>query len=43
LRVRETNPLEDGEEEYKLYAPGVGLIVDENLKLLRQGPAGPAS
>lgn len=38
LRVRETNPLEHGEEEYKLYAPGVGLLVDENLKLVRYGP-----
>ena len=33
LKVLETTPLECGEREYKLYAPGVGLIQDEDLKL----------
>lgn len=33
LKVLETTPLERGEHEYKLYAPGVGLIQDEALKL----------
>lgn len=33
LRVLETTPLERGEHEYKLYAPGVGLIQDEDLRL----------
>jgi hypothetical protein len=38
LRVRESNPLDSDEREYKLYAPGVGLLVDENLKLVRYSP-----
>lgn len=33
LRVLETTPLERREHEYKLYAPGVGLVQDEALKL----------
>jgi hypothetical protein len=36
IRVREFNPL-DGGKEYKAYAPGVGLIVDDTLSLLRYG------
>lgn len=35
LRVEETTPLERGEREYKLYAPGVGLLQDESLELVR--------
>jgi hypothetical protein len=35
LRTEETTPLEPGEKEYKLYAPGVGLIQDNTLKLVR--------
>ncbi len=37
LLARETNPLEPGEEEFKLYAPGVGLIQDETLELTSYG------
>ncbi|HZN54488.1 MAG TPA: hypothetical protein VFB67_04140 [Candidatus Polarisedimenticolaceae bacterium] len=37
LKVRETNPLEPGELEFKLYAPGVGLVQDEGLKLVEYG------
>jgi hypothetical protein len=37
VRVEETTPLEPGVKEYKLYAPGVGLIQDGSLKLVRQG------
>jgi hypothetical protein len=37
LRVEETTPLERGEREYKLYAPGVGLLQDESLKLVEYG------
>lgn len=33
LRVSESTPLERGERELKLYAPGIGLIQDEGLKL----------
>ena len=34
LQVEETNPLEPGEKEFKYYAPGVGLLQDEDLKLI---------
>jgi len=33
LRVEETTPLEPGAKEYKVYAPGVGLILDGTLKI----------
>ena len=33
LKVAETDPLESGVEEYKYYAPGVGLIRDGALVL----------
>jgi len=35
LKVEETNPLEGNEKEYKFHAPGIGLIQDENLKLIK--------
>ena len=34
LKVEETTPLEPGEKEYKLYAPGIGLIQDGSLNLV---------
>jgi hypothetical protein len=37
LKVRETTPLEKGAKEYKLYAPGVGLIKDASLLLVGYG------
>lgn len=36
LKTKETTPLEGG-TEYKLYAPGVGLIQDGDLRLVRHG------
>jgi hypothetical protein len=39
LRVEETTPLERGEREFKLYAPGVGLLQDEDLRLVQYGVA----
>ena len=39
LRVEETSPLERLEREYKRYAPGVGLIQDESLRLVSSGGA----
>ncbi len=36
LKVEETNRVEPGQIEYKFHAPGVGLIQDGNLKLVRQ-------
>jgi len=37
LIVAESNPLEPGVEELKYYAPGVGLLQDEDLKLIEYG------
>ncbi len=37
LVVAESNPLEPGVEELKYYAPGVGLLQDEDLKLVEYG------
>jgi hypothetical protein len=39
LKVEETTPLEPGEKEYKHYAPGIGLIQDGSLKLVKYGKA----
>lgn len=36
VKTKETTPIESG-TEYKLYAPGVGLIVDSGLKLVKHG------
>lgn len=37
LRVRETSPLEPSVTEYKYHAPGIGLVRDEDLRLVRYG------
>jgi hypothetical protein len=37
LKIEETTPLEPDEKEYKLYAPGIGLIKDGNLLLMKYG------
>ncbi len=37
VKMEETNPLEAGEKEYKVYAPGVGLIIDGALSLVEYG------
>ena len=37
LKIEETTPLEPDTREYKLYAPGVGLIQEESLKLVKYG------
>ncbi len=37
LKVEESTPLESNSEEDKLYAPGIGLLQDESLKLVRFG------
>jgi len=34
VQVLETSPLEPSAKEYKLYAPGVGVIVDDTLMLV---------
>ena len=37
LKVLETNPVEPGAKEYKYYAPGVGLVQEESLRLVKYG------
>jgi len=37
LKTEETTPLEPKAKEYKIYAPGIGLIKDENLLLVKSG------
>jgi hypothetical protein len=40
LTTHESTGLAKHESEYKLYAPGIGLIQDEDLKLASHGMAG---
>lgn len=37
LKTEETTPLEPGARECKIYAPGIGLVNDGNLKLVAYG------
>lgn len=37
LVTEESSPLEPGIKEYKTYAPGIGMIQDESLKLVSYG------
>ena len=37
LMTEETTPIEPKDKEYKYYAPGIGLIKDENLVLIKYG------
>jgi hypothetical protein len=37
LVAEESSPLEPGSHEFKIYAPGIGLIKDESLLLVRYG------
>ena len=34
VKVLETTPLEPGAESEKIYCPGVGLVQDDELKLV---------
>lgn len=43
LKIRETTPLEFWASEYKYHAPGIGLVRDEDLQLIRFGFAKPTS
>jgi hypothetical protein len=38
LKTRETTPLEPDDQEYKVYAPKVGLLSDGSLRLVKYGP-----
>lgn len=37
LKIRETDALKPATEEYKYYAPGIGLVQDESMKLVKYG------
>ncbi|MEY2465766.1 MAG: hypothetical protein QOD03_287 [Verrucomicrobiota bacterium] len=37
VKVKETTPLEPDNVETKFYAPGIGLVSDGNLKLIKHG------
>ena len=37
LKIEETTPLEPKAKEYKLYAPGIGLVKDGQLLLTKYG------
>ena len=37
LKVKETSPLDRTMAEYKYHAPGIGLVQDEDLRLVRYG------
>ena len=37
LQAEETNGLKPNEREYKFYAPGIGLVKEENLLLVKYG------
>ena len=37
LKIEETTPLEPNAKEYKIHAPGIGLIKDEGLLLIKYG------
>jgi hypothetical protein len=39
LKMKETTPLEPGVTDYKYYAPGIGMVQDGALKLVRFGTA----
>lgn len=40
LKTRETSPLEPGHTEYKVFAPGIGIVQDDSLKLVSYGFVG---
>ena len=37
LKIEETTPLEPGSKEHKCFAPGIGLVRDGGLRLVRHG------
>jgi hypothetical protein len=37
IRLEETTPLEPGVKDYKVFAPGVGIVQDGSLQLVRHG------
>jgi hypothetical protein len=39
LETEETSPMETKSKEYKFYAPGIGLVEEGSMKLVRCGKA----
>jgi hypothetical protein len=37
LKVKESTALDPSEQEYKFYAPGIGLLRDQDLRLIKYG------
>jgi len=37
MKVRETSAIDRNVDEYKYYAPGIGLVSEENLRLIKYG------
>ena len=37
LKIKETTPLEPGVTDYKYYTPGIGLVQDGSMKLVKFG------
>src|SRR5438105_502576 len=37
LKVKETSAIELAAKEYKYYAPGVGLVADDTVRLVKHG------
>jgi hypothetical protein len=40
VRTEETNPLEPNAKEYKVWAPGIGLLKDDKMELVKFGRKG---
>jgi hypothetical protein len=43
LKIEETTPLEPAEKEHKHFAPGIGLVQDGSLKLVKYGDGAASS
>ncbi len=39
VMIRETSPLDPGDEAFKIYCPGVGIVLDETLEIIEAGIA----
>ena len=41
LKLEESTPLEPGVKDYKVYAPGIGIVRDGDLLLVKKGVGAP--
>ncbi len=39
LKVEETTPIESNALDHKIYAPGIGWVVDGEMRLVSYGPS----